>query len=79
VENVYKEWKPVDFGHPLRDATMYYAPPSLERVHLVKTLFSFSSSSFLYRLEREARGMVRPQCGPLTIDPELMRDYLILC
>ena len=35
VENVYKEWKPVDFGHPLRDATLYYAPPSLERVHLV--------------------------------------------
>ena len=25
-------WKPVDYGHPLRDATMFYAPPSLERV-----------------------------------------------
>ncbi len=36
VENVYKEWKPVDFGHPLRDETLYYAPPSLERVHLVR-------------------------------------------
>ncbi len=35
VENVYKEWKPVDFGHPLKDATLYYAPPSLERVSLV--------------------------------------------
>ena len=25
-------WKPVDYGNPLRDATMFYAPPSLERV-----------------------------------------------
>jgi len=36
VENVYKAWKPVDNGHPLRDATMYYSPPSLERVKLAK-------------------------------------------
>ena len=34
VENVYKAWKPVDHGHPLRDATLYYAPPTLERVRL---------------------------------------------
>ena len=32
VENVYKAWKPVSYGHPLKDATMFYAPPSLERV-----------------------------------------------
>jgi hypothetical protein len=32
VENVYLAWKPVDHGHPLRDETLYYAPPSLERV-----------------------------------------------
>jgi len=32
VENVYKTWKPVSYGHPLKDATMFYAPPSLERV-----------------------------------------------
>ena len=32
VENVKKSWKPVSYGHPLQDATMFYAPPSLERV-----------------------------------------------
>ena len=32
VENVYKSWDPVSYGDPLRDATMFYAPPSLERV-----------------------------------------------
>ena len=34
VENVYSSWKPVDHGHPLRDATLYYSPPTLERVRL---------------------------------------------
>ena len=32
VENVVGNWKPVSYGHPLKDATMFYAPPSLERV-----------------------------------------------
>ena len=32
VENVQLTWKPVSYGHPLKDATMFYAPPSLERV-----------------------------------------------
>ena len=32
LENVYKAWKPVDHGHPLRDETLFYAPPSMERV-----------------------------------------------
>ncbi|XP_040569009.1 uncharacterized protein [Lepeophtheirus salmonis] len=32
IENVYKEWKPVNSGHPMRDPTVLYAPPSLERV-----------------------------------------------
>ena len=32
LENVYQAWKPVDHGHPLRDETLYYAPPSMERV-----------------------------------------------
>ena len=36
VENVYSSWKPVNHGHPLRDATVYYAPPTLERVALSK-------------------------------------------
>ena len=49
VENVYKEWKPVDFGNPLRDATMYYAPPSLERVHLVRHHLSIFFMSALLR------------------------------
>lgn len=34
LENVYKAWKPVNHGHPLRDATLFYAPPSLERVSI---------------------------------------------
>ena len=32
VENVKLTWEPVSYGHPLKDATMFYAPPSLERV-----------------------------------------------
>ena len=36
VENVYKAWKPVDHGHPLRDATIFYSPPTLERVMMDK-------------------------------------------
>ena len=32
LENVYKAWKPVDHGHPLKDETLFYAPPSMERV-----------------------------------------------
>ena len=32
LENVYEGWDPVDHGHPLKDETLYYAPPSLERV-----------------------------------------------
>ena len=32
LENVYKAWKPVDHGHPLNDETLFYAPPSMERV-----------------------------------------------
>jgi hypothetical protein len=27
-------WKPIDFGHPLVDPTLHYAPPALERVHI---------------------------------------------
>ena len=35
VVNVYEEWTPVNHGDPLRDdATLYYAPPSLERVRI---------------------------------------------
>ena len=29
-----KAWKPIDFGHPLVDPTLHYAPPALERVHI---------------------------------------------
>ena len=32
LENVYEGWDPVDHGHPLKDETLFYAPPSLERV-----------------------------------------------
>ena len=32
LENVYRAWKPIDYGHPLVDATIHYAPPELERV-----------------------------------------------
>ena len=32
LENVYKAWKPVDYGNPLKDETLYYRPPSVERV-----------------------------------------------
>ena len=32
LENVYDAWKPVDHGHPLKDETLFYAPPSMERV-----------------------------------------------
>ena len=34
LENVYKAWKPIDYGHPLVDVTIHYAPPELERVHI---------------------------------------------
>ena len=34
IENVYQAWKPIDYGHPLVDATIHYAPPELERVHI---------------------------------------------
>ena len=34
IENVYQAWKPIDYGHPLVDATIHYAPPELERVQL---------------------------------------------
>ena len=35
VVNVKDEWTPVSHGDPLRDdATLYYAPPSLERVRI---------------------------------------------
>lgn len=36
IQNVYKAWKPIDYGHPLVDATIHYAPPELERVHIGK-------------------------------------------
>jgi len=34
IKNVYQAWKPIDYGHPLVDATIHYAPPELERVHI---------------------------------------------
>ena len=34
IENVYQAWKPIDYGHPLMDVTIHYAPPELERVHI---------------------------------------------
>ena len=34
IENVYEAWKPIDYGHPLVDVTIHYAPPELERVHI---------------------------------------------
>ena len=34
IENVYEAWKPIDYGHPLLDPTIHYAPPELERVHI---------------------------------------------
>ena len=34
IENVYEAWKPIDYGHPLVDVTIHYAPPELERVRL---------------------------------------------
>ena len=34
MQNVYDLWKPLDFGNPLRDATVTYAVPALERVSL---------------------------------------------
>lgn len=34
IENVYQAWKPIDYGHPLVDPTIHYAPPELERVHI---------------------------------------------
>lgn len=34
IENVYEAWKPIDYGHPLVDPTIHYAPPELERVHI---------------------------------------------
>ena len=34
IENVYQAWKPIDYGHPLVDPTLHYAPPKLERVHI---------------------------------------------
>ena len=39
VENVYESWKPVDHGHPLRDATVFYSPPTLERVRIEGTRY----------------------------------------
>ena len=32
LENVMESWDPVDYGHPLKDETLYYRPPSVERV-----------------------------------------------
>ena len=26
IENVYEAWKPIDYGHPLVDPTIHYAP-----------------------------------------------------
>ena len=36
LENVYKAWKPVDYGNPLKDETLFYRPPSKERVHFIQ-------------------------------------------
>ena len=55
LENVYQAWKPIDYGHPLVDATIHYAPPELERVRkpiIFLNIFRLcsSSESFYYCL-----------------------------
>ena len=41
LKNVYQAWKPIDYGHPLVDPTIHYAPPELERVHIGKENFRY--------------------------------------
>ena len=49
LENVYKAWKPIDYGHPLVDVTIHYAPPELERVHIgEKYINQFKVSVFSF-------------------------------
>ena len=45
LENVYKAWKPVDYGHPLKDETLYYRPPSVERVRFHAEIYGPQSRS----------------------------------
>lgn len=52
VENVVGNWKPVSYGHPLKDATMFYAPPSLERVVISGGSDVITGNNNIDRLDR---------------------------
>ncbi len=59
MENVYASWKPVDHGHPLRDATLFYSPPSLERVRMA---------------DNDATARTSPSSGATRRDPSRARS-----
>ena len=62
LENVYKAWKPVDHGHPLKDETLFYAPPSMERV----------------RFQHEANGPQSRSIDDDIFHPQPRRDQAIV-
>ena len=66
------EWTPVSHGDPLRDATLYYAPPSLERVRIDQR----EASAARHRSRSHARSgdAVFQQQQPLVIAAEPIRD-----
>ena len=60
IENVYQAWKPIDYGHPLVDPTIHYAPPELERVHIgagpVPERPPKKNHNVVFEASREVRG-----------------------
>ncbi len=66
IENVYESWKPVDHGHPMRDATVYYSPPSLQRVRMDNDKTA-RSANVNVRSPNHARSVGHQNPTPLVI------------
>jgi len=80
IENVYQAWKPIDYGHPLVDATIHYAPPELERVHIgrgpVPPRPPQTNKNLVFEAAREVDGLKNKKLkAEVYVSPKVDRPY----
>jgi len=80
IENVYQAWKPIDYGHPLVDATIHYAPPELERVHIgrgpVPPRPPQTNKNLVFEAAREVDGLKNKRLkAEVYVSPKVDRPY----
>ncbi len=73
LENVLTAWKPVDHGNPLHDETVFYAPPSMERVRFQNEQNNHAFGPQSRSIDDEVFSQ-QPPLGPIVIQAEPKKE-----